>query len=83
MWSEPDNGVLALVRGEEVAAGSNSLPNAGGAVDTVMVVEVDTQRCGPVRIEYHLKVHKHGKTRHRFWLAVRAWAVEDAAPAPH
>ncbi|KRC34398.1 hypothetical protein ASE28_08585 [Acidovorax sp. Root219] len=80
MWTEPDKGCLALVLGDEVAAGNISLPSPGGAVDPVMVVEVDSQRCGPVRIEYHLKIHKHGKTRHRYWLAVRAWQVGSAAP---
>lgn len=78
MWA--DNGCLALVRGEEVAAGNNSLPSPGGAVDPVMVVELDTQRCGLVRIEYHLKIHKRGKTRHRYWNAVRADRVEQVAP---
>ncbi len=80
MWTEPDNGVLSLVRGEEVAAGNVSLPSPGGAVDPVMVVEVDTQRCGLVRIEYHLKIHKRGRTRHRYWLAVSARPVDSAAP---
>lgn len=62
MWTEPDTGVLSLVRGEEVAARNVSLPSPEGSVDPVMVVEVDTQRCGPVKLEYHLKINKRGKT---------------------
>lgn len=80
MWTEPDNGCLALVKGEEVAAGHNTLPSAASATETVRVVEVNTERCGLVRIEYHLKVIKQRRVRHRFWHAVRADRVESKAP---
>jgi len=55
MFAESDNGVLPLVKGEEVAAGHNILPSAGSTTETTRVVEVHTERCGLVRIEYQLK----------------------------
>lgn len=79
MWTEPDNGCLALVRGEEVAAGNNSLPKPETSAETVMVVEVDTQRLGLVRIDYHVKINKRGKAIYRYWTAVRADKVEPKA----
>lgn len=80
MWTEPDNGCLALVKGEEVAAGHNTLPKAESTTETVLVVEVATERCGLVRIEYRLQINKRGKARYRYWHAVRADRVESKTP---
>ena len=70
-----DNGILALIRGQEIAAGNNSLPRPGQGQPERMSVEVDTLYWGRVLIVYHLKSHKRGKSHYWSWAAVRAVAV--------
>lgn len=70
-----DNGILALVRGEEIAAGISGLPLPGPGQAARLSVEVDTLYQGRVLVAYHLRSHKRGKSHYWFWAAARAAAV--------
>ncbi|NMM75399.1 hypothetical protein B2J88_20330 [Rhodococcus sp. SRB_17] len=67
-----DNGVLALIRGEEIAAASQRLPQPEQGLPERMTVDVDLLQHGRVRITFRLTLHKRGKSRHWFWTAVHA-----------
>ena len=68
-----DNGILARVPGEFIAAGSKLLPPAGPEqLATGQAVVPDVRDLGAVRITYELASHRHGKSRRWYWLAVRA-----------
>lgn len=75
-----DNGILARIRGEDIAKGSNSLPRAGAGQPEQMKVEIDTPGSGRVRITYYLNRHKRGKSHYWFWAAHHAEPVEPASP---
>ena len=70
-----DNGILALIRGEEIAAGTRHLPPADGGQPERASVEVDTLYQGRVLITYQLKMYKRRKDRYWTWAAIRAAAV--------
>ena len=70
-----DNGILARIRGEEVAEGSRRLPPAGEGQPARLSVEVDTLHNGRVLITYQLHHFKQRKTSYWAWGACRAVAV--------
>ena len=75
-----DNGILARIRREDIAKGSNTLPPAGAGQPEQMKVEIDTPNNGRVRITYALNLNKRGKNRYWFWGAHHAEPVESASP---
>jgi hypothetical protein len=68
------NGILARVGGDYVARGNKQLPTAGpGLLEARRRVTVTgVPDLGDVAITYELKSHKHGRSRHWFWVAVFA-----------
>lgn len=69
-----DNGMLAWVPGDFIAAGIAQLPLAGPGEEDAPVrqVVVDVPDLGPVGITYELRTYRHRKTRLWHWVAVRA-----------
>jgi len=72
-----NNGILALVPGAAIAAGSRSLPAPAAGRPPELEAEVDTGERGMVRIRYRLQSQRHGKSQTWFWTAFYA---EPAAP---
>ncbi len=72
-----DNGVLAMVRGEEVGAASRQLPEPTDAQPEHLSAETDSVHLGRVRITFRRVVYRHHKARLRSWLPVHAEAVGD------
>lgn len=73
-----DNGILARVPGEYIAAGASTLPKAGADQEgeLVRLVVVEVPDLGAVRISYRLRSYRHGRSRLWHWLAVRGDVVE-------
>lgn len=73
-----DNGILALIPGDTVGGCSSELPPAGadqvGQPEHQVVTFVPG--VGSVRITYRLSSYRHGKSRHRHWVAERAERIE-------
>lgn len=67
-----DNGCLAKVRGEEIAAGSQFLPSPAEGQPEYLAVEIETVTLGRVRITYHLQSYKRGKIKYWHWVAKHA-----------
>jgi len=68
--------ILAKICGDEVAHGSNSLPNPEKAEDREYAVTMHARYAGPVRVFYKRHVAKKGKHSHYYWLVYRAERVE-------
>ncbi len=76
MSTEPDNGILAQILGQHVAAGSKQLPPPSDIQPAELVTELDVGRPhGLVRIRYKLMRHRHGKSVNWFWTAIHAEQV--------
>lgn len=75
MQEQHDNGILAGIRGEEIAAGNQRLPPPGPGQSERLSVEVDTLYNGRVLITYRLQSYKRGKSHYWRWAASRAAAV--------
>lgn len=76
MTTDPDNGILSLILGQHIGAGSKQLPPPGDGQPAELVTELDTGRpYGLVRIRYKLMRHKHGKSVNWFWTAIHAEQV--------
>jgi hypothetical protein len=71
------NGILALVSGDLIAQGSNTLPPPGPHLNGEHVAVVQVPDRGAVRITYRLDFYRHRKSKHYHWRPVRA----DAMPA--
>lgn len=72
MEYRPDNGVLSYVPGEESAAASLTLPPCGPESPKKATVEINSERCGHILLTFEPFMHKRGRNRHWFWLAVHA-----------
>ena len=68
--------ILAKIAGDEVAKGSNALPNPETADDREYDVEMDARYAGRVRIFYKRQIAKKGKHSHYYWLVYRAERIE-------
>lgn len=75
-----DNGILAKIRGDDVAAGGQLLPAAGPGQPPELSAVVDTPAFGKVRITYRLKSSPRKKTGLWFWTAFHAVAVPSSDP---
>jgi hypothetical protein len=75
MSSSNDNGILSLVPGEHVGAGSNELPDPATVLAERMSATIDAGVAGRVRITYQRRFTKHHKMSHWYWAAVSAEAV--------
>lgn len=76
MHSEQDNGILPLIPGQHIGAGSKQLPPPAENQQPEQVAVVDTgSPHGLVRIRYKLMRHKHGKSVNWFWNATHAERV--------
>ena len=71
-----NNGILALIPGAAIAAGSRSLPTPGAGRPLELEAVVDAGERGMVRIRYCLQRHRHGKSESWFWTAFYAELVE-------
>lgn len=69
-----DNGILASVPGQSIAAALESLPPAA-TTEADQIVEIKADHIGPVRIDVIRRKAKHGKHSHWYWAAYRAEAV--------
>lgn len=67
-----DNGILAQVPGEEISAGSKSLPPPAAGQPEYMTADIDTARLGRIRIVYQLMSYKRRKNVYWFWCAKHA-----------
>ena len=72
-----NNGILALVPGAAIAAGSRALPRPGPGQQSELEAVVDAGERGLVRIRYCLQRHRHGKSENWFWTA---YFAEPASP---
>lgn len=75
MAAEPDNGVLALVKGEDISAAMGLLPAPGAGAPPLAQSSIVTGNLGTVALDFRLTVHKHGRNRHWFWVATHAAQV--------
>lgn len=78
-----ENGILARVPGQYIAAGGADLPAAGPEQESQPVRHVvvdDVPDLGAVRITYRLNSYRQGRSRRWHWLAVRADPDADAGP---
>lgn len=76
----PDNnGILALVPGAAIGAGSRSLPAPGAGRPLELDAVVDAGEPGVVRIRYRLQSHRHGKSQTWFWTAFYAEPAEPGS----
>lgn len=69
---ENANGVLADVRGDEVSAALNALPQAAEGCPDQMTAETESIHHGRVVMTFRLVVNKRGKMRYCFWSPVHA-----------
>lgn len=71
------NGILALIPGDCVGAGSTELPPAGAdqAGQPVQQVVTLVPTVGVVRLTYRLCSYRHGKSRYWHWVAEHAERV--------
>ncbi|KAB2896232.1 MAG: hypothetical protein F9K35_14390 [Burkholderiaceae bacterium] len=67
-----DNGMLALVLGDEVGAAKRSLPPAGPDQPARMTVDTESLHLGRVRITFELSSYKRGKVQYWHWVASHA-----------
>jgi len=68
-----DNGCLAFVGGDEIGGASRTLPPAGPDQPERMTVDIDTIRCGRVRLTFHLNSYTRPRKKVFWhWLAKRA-----------
>lgn len=72
--ADAGNGILALVRGDSIAAGSKQLPPASEAEshEPRRSTVIDVPDLGPVRITYQLNTYRHGRSRLWHWVAAHA-----------
>lgn len=77
-----DNGILAYVGGQYIAAGSAKLPAAKSSEPEERTAMLEVPDLGLVRITYRLNSYKHGRSRHWHWLAVKADRVDDQPATP-
>ena len=72
------NGVLRLIPGQLIGAGSNSFPKPGPGQPETMDAVVDAlDGRGMVRINYRLKENRHGKSPTRGWMPFFVEAVRQ------
>lgn len=76
-----ENGVLARVPGEFIAAGAKQLPvpSEAEAEAPERVAVVNAPDLGDVRIAYRLRSYRHGRSRLWHWVAIRA---DQVSPPP-
>lgn len=74
-----NNGILALIPGAAIAAGSQSLPLPGLGRPPELEAVVDAGERGMVRIKYELRRHRHGKSESWFWTASYAEPAEPGS----
>jgi hypothetical protein len=72
-----DNGILALVGGAAIGAGSQSFPRPGPDQPPEREAVVDAGHRGVVRIRYKLMRHAYRKNVTWFWTACHAEPVES------
>lgn len=70
-----DNGILARIRGEEIAAGIQGLPPPETGQPELMSIEVGTLHNGRVLITYRLRLYKRSRRWYGHWAASRAVPV--------
>ena len=75
-----DNGILAKIRGDDIAAGGQLLPAAGPGQPPELAAVVDTPGFGEVRITYRLKRSPRKKSSLWFWTACHAVALLSRDP---
>jgi len=67
-----DNGILAHVQGQWIAAASHMLPPPDKAPDDLMSSVIEEPYLGRIRVVHQRTLIRHGKHRHWAWLPVRA-----------
>lgn len=75
MTPDADNGILAQVPGQFIAAGMQTLHRPDRQGPQEMRVELDADWVGRVEITYQVREHRRGKSLNVFWHAVHARQV--------
>lgn len=70
-----DNGILARIRGQDIAAALNTLPPAESCETATVETEYDVPDVGRVRFTVERCRSKRGKFVRYFWTACRAVLV--------
>lgn len=75
--SEPTNGVLAQVCGDEISEAMATLPSIHSCTFEQMTADIQGRISGWVRITFKRASLRHGKTTRAFWQAIHAEPIWD------
>ena len=75
MTTPNETNILSMIPGQYVAASSKTLPHAATAAEEFQEATIEVPHRGNVRITFRRFNHKHGKSYHSFWTAIRAVSV--------
>lgn len=72
MELSPDNGVLGLMRGDEIGVASRELPPAEAGQPELVEVATDSIHLGRVKVTFRLASYRRGKVLLWHWVVKRA-----------